>query len=472
MDAESVTLEARHPARRGVSRLLIGDGRSGVRRFIVPAGFSAFTILLGVAFEQGATIESTPFRLAYIAAGIIVGFLASVLMQRQLELEHAFEEQARALRTAAERLKREEEQVRIAIEATGLYLWMWDLRTNDMEIAEELRRALGIHPTERITVEGYLHYVHPEDRERVRSTLDRLLEHGGRAQVEYRLQLPGGAERTIHATAMMQRNAAGELVRLIGALNDVTERRELEARLQQSQKMESIGTLAGGIAHDFNNLLTAMMGHGQFAMSALPPDSDVRPEVEAMLIAVDRARLLTRQLLAFSRRQILQPRLLDLNDVVRDIARLLHRIIGEDIRLELDLADAPLKVHADSGQLTQVLLNLATNARDAMPRGGLFQIRTTSETVTPSRALEMEINPGRYAVVQARDTGIGMNAGTMARIFDPYFTTKPVGRGTGLGLSMAYGIVRQSNGHIRVESEPDKGTSFFVMLPIAAGETD
>ncbi len=466
-----MTDEARRPARRGVSRLLIGDGRSGVRRFVVPGGFAAFTILLGVAFEQGAGVNSAVFRVAYIAAGIVVGVLASVLMRRQLELEHAFDDQARALHTAAERLRRQEEQVRIAIEATGLYLWVWDLRTNDMEVAEELRRALGMHPAERMTIERYLEFVHPEDRERVRRELDRLMERGGRTQVEYRLQLPNGTERAIHATAMMQRDMAGEMVRLIGALNDITEQRELEARLQQSQKMESIGTLAGGIAHDFNNLLTAMMGHGQFAMAALPPDSDVRPEVEAMLIAADRARLLTRQLLAFSRRQILQPRPLDLNDVVRDIARLLHRIIGEDIRLELDLADTPLQVHADAGQLTQVLLNLATNARDAMPRGGSFRIQTVSETVSPARARELEIQPGRYAVVQARDTGVGMSAGTMARIFDPYFTTKPVGRGTGLGLSMAYGIVRQSNGHIRVESEPEHGTCFFVMLPITAGES-
>lgn len=466
-----MTDEARRPARRGVSRLLIGDGRSGVRRFVVPGGFAAFTVLLGVAFEQGAGVDSAVFRVAYIAAGIVVGVLASVLMRRQLELEHAFDDQARALRTAAERLRRQEEQVRIAIEATGLYLWVWDLRTNDMEVAEELRRALGMHPAERMTIERYLEFVHPEDRERVRRELDRFMERGGRTQVEYRLQLPNGTERAIHATAMMQRDMAGEMVRLIGALNDITEQRELEARLQQSQKMESIGTLAGGIAHDFNNLLTAMMGHGQFAMAALSPDSDVRPEVEAMLIAADRARLLTRQLLAFSRRQILQPRPLDLNDVVRDIARLLHRIIGEDIRLELDLADTPLQVHADAGQLTQVLLNLATNARDAMPRGGSFRIQTVSETVSPDRARELEIQPGRYAVVQARDTGVGMSTGTMARIFDPYFTTKPVGRGTGLGLSMAYGIVRQSNGHIRVESEPEHGTCFYVMLPITAGES-
>ena len=357
-----------------------------------------------------------------------------------------------------------------AIEATGLYLWVWDLRTNDMEIGEELRLALGMHPTEQMTVERYIENVHHEDRDRVMRVVNELMERGGRGQVEYRLQLERGVQCTIHATVMVQLNALGEPVQMMGALNDITERRELEERLRQSQKMESIGTLAGGIAHDFNNLITAMLGHGQFAMASLPQDSDVRQEVEAMLIAADRASLLTRQLLAFSRRQIMQPRMLDLNDVVRDIARLLHRIIGEDIRLELDLGSEPLEVHADAGQLTQVLLNLATNARDAMPRGGSFRIVSTAETITETRAATMEIRPGRYAVIQAHDTGVGMDGATLERIFDPYFTTKPVGRGTGLGLSMAYGIVRQSNGHIHVESEPGRGTSFHVLLPIATAE--
>lgn len=463
-----MTDDARHPARRGVSRFLIGDARRGVRRFLVPAGFAAFTILLGVALERSAGTESTAFRIVYLTGGILVGMLALVLMRRQLDLERAFNEQTHALRLSAERLRREEEQVRIAIEATGLYLWVWDLRTNDMEVADELRRALGMHPTEKMTIDRYLDFVHADDRERVRGAIARLLDRGGRAQAEYRLQLPDGIERTIHATAMVQRDSAGELVRLIGALNDITERRELEARLRQSHKMESIGTLAGGIAHDFNNLLTAMLGHGEFAMASLPPDSEVRPEIEAMLIAADRASLLTKQLLAFSRRQILQPRLLDLNDVVRDIARLLHRIIGEDIRLELELSSGPLYVHADAGQLTQVLLNLSTNARDAMPRGGQFRIATFAESVSRLRAQELEIRPGRYAVLRASDTGIGMDAATVARIFDPYFTTKPVGRGTGLGLAMAYGIVRQSNGQIRVESAPGEGTYFHVMLPISS----
>ena len=360
----------------------MGDGRSAVRRFLVPAGFAALIILIGYALEQGARIESTLFRIVYVLGGIFVGWLASVLMHRQLALQRAFEEQTLALSRSAERLRRQEEQVRIAIEATGLYLWVWDLRTNDMEIGEELRLALGMHPTEQMTVERYIENVHHEDRDRVMRVVNELMERGGRGQVEYRLQLERGVQCTIHATVMVQLNALGEPVQMMGALNDITERRELEERLRQSQKMESIGTLAGGIAHDFNNLITAMLGHGQFAMASLPQDSDVRQEVEAMLIAADRASLLTRQLLAFSRRQIMQPRMLDLNDVVRDIARLLHRIIGEDIRLELDLGSEPLEVHADAGQLTQVLLNLATNARDAMPRGGSFRIVSTAETIT------------------------------------------------------------------------------------------
>ncbi len=435
---------------------------------LVPVGFAIVTALIGFTLEQGSGFEQSSFRTAYLTISLLVGWLAFVLMRRQLELERTLEQRTRDLQSAADRLQREEERLRIALEATGLILYGWHVTTREIEVSEELCELLGLPPTTRITLDDFVEYVHADDRQRVRRSAQHLLRTGGANQVEYRLVRADGAVRTVLSTASLQADETGAPAQIIGSLHDITERRELEERLRQSQKMESIGTLAGGIAHDFNNLLTAIMGHGQFAMQSLTHDSEVRQEVEAMLIAADRARLLTSQLLAFSRRQILEARLLDVNDVVRDIARLLHRIIGEDIRLELDLASVVLHVHADAGQLTQVLLNLATNARDAMPRGGRFRIASSQVEVGAEWARQIDVEPRGYARIDVQDSGIGMDAATAARIFDPYFTTKPVGKGTGLGLATVYGIVRQSNGHVWVESEPDQGTTFRVLLPLVA----
>ncbi|MGH7444886.1 MAG: ATP-binding protein, partial [Longimicrobiales bacterium] len=419
----------------------------------------------------GNTLELRAFRGAYIVIAVLVGWLIFILMGRQLQLETAIEQRTGALHAAASQIEREEERLRIALQASGLALWSLDVRTDTLDSSPELLHLLALPNDAQLTSALFYDHVSPADRERLRAGTAQLLKTGDAAQIEYKLLRADGGQRTVLMTATLQNSAAGEPARVIGAIHDITERRELEEKLRQSQKMESIGTLAGGIAHDFNNLLTAIMGHGEFAMQSLTADNDVRLEVEAMLIAADRARLLTGQLLAFSRRQILEARLLEVNEVVRDVARLLHRIIGEDIRLELNLARTPIHVRADAGQLTQVLLNLATNARDAMPRGGHFRIGTEQEDVSAARAQLFDIEPGEYARIRVEDSGVGMDAATAARIFDPYFTTKPVGKGTGLGLATVYGIVRQSNGHIWVESEPDRGSRFHVLLPVVAADS-
>ncbi|MFW6205616.1 MAG: PAS domain S-box protein, partial [Gemmatimonadota bacterium] len=251
---------------------------------------------------------------------------------------------------------------------------------------------------------------------------------------------------------------------------DVTESRRLEEQLRQAQKMEAVGRLAGGIAHDFNNLLTAVVGHVKFLLDGLEPGDPLREEAEGIQESADRARRLTRQLLAFSRQQMLDPRLVDLGAVLESFEPLLRRLIGEDVLLEVVRDDAPSPVVVDPGQLEQVVLNLIVNARDAMPDGGRLTIRTRCLEVGEG-GVPGAVDPiaaGRYAVLVVADTGVGMSGETMDRIFDPFFTTKPTGQGTGLGLSTVYGIINQSSGQIRVESEPGQGTTFTVYLPSAA----
>jgi two-component system, cell cycle sensor histidine kinase and response regulator CckA len=258
---------------------------------------------------------------------------------------------------------------------------------------------------------------------------------------------------------------------------DVSDRRaheearaDLEEQLRQAQKMEAVGLLAGGVAHDFNNLLTVISFYAKSLQQGLPATSPLAADAVEIEKAAARAAALTRQLLAFSRKQVLQPRVLDVNTVLDGLRGMLARIIGEDIRVVLVLGSEPCRVRADPGQLEQVIMNLAVNARDAMRGGGELRIECSAVTVDDAPAQATMVGPGRYARIAVHDSGHGMDAATRARIFEPFFTTKEAGRGTGLGLSTVYGIVRQSGGGIRVESAEGKGTTFEILLPLAAAE--
>ena len=242
-----------------------------------------------------------------------------------------------------------------------------------------------------------------------------------------------------------------------------------EEALREAQKMEAIGRLAGGVAHDFNNVLTAIFGYVDLVLDTIGPESPARPDVIEIKRAAERAAALTRQLLAFSRRQVLQPRQLSPNAVVEGIASLITRLVTSDIDVALDLDPTTGDVCADRGQIEQVLMNLAANARDAMPQGGRLSVRTRNEEVGEECAGRLaEIVPGPYVCLTVEDTGTGMSDDVRRNIFEPFFTTKEQGRGTGLGLATAYGIVKQSGGWIYVSSDPGRGTRFTIYLPRVA----
>lgn len=262
-------------------------------------------------------------------------------------------------------------------------------------------------------------------------------------------------------------------VQFIGGMGiDITERRQLEDQLRQSQKMEAVGRLAGGVAHDFNNLLTVISGYGDMIMRGLTPEDPLLGCIEEVLKAASRATSLTNQLLAFSRRQVIQPKILDLNILVANMDRMLRRVIGEHIELETVLMPGLGSVKADAGQLEQVIMNLAVNARDAMPEGGKLYIRTGNVDVPHSSRLHADVRPGSYVRLTVADTGQGMDAEIMIHLFEPFYTSKATGKGTGLGLSTVYGIVKQSGGEIVVESEPGSGATFHIYLPRIIGVTD
>jgi signal transduction histidine kinase len=257
-----------------------------------------------------------------------------------------------------------------------------------------------------------------------------------------------------------------QVLRVYGAVQDITAIKRLEQQLGQAQKLEAVGRLAGGVAHDFNNMLTVILGSCTLVLDVLDQGHALRYDIEQIQAAAERAAALTRQLLAFSRRQVLLPAVLDLNEVVTSTTQLLHRLLGEDIQLVTRLAPELGLIKADAGQIDQVMVNLAVNARDAMPHGGSLTIETANVYLDEADAREhADVIPGPYVMLAISDTGYGMDAATRARIFEPFFTTKGPGEGTGLGLATVHGIVRQSEGYIWVVSEPGQGTSFKVYLP-------
>jgi two-component system cell cycle sensor histidine kinase/response regulator CckA len=332
--------------------------------------------------------------------------------------------------------------------------------------------VLGYTAAEALARDWWDAHIHPEDRARVLSQKHLLFTNSHLVE-EYRFADKRGEYRQLHAELRLIRNEAGEPLEVVGAWSDVTEKAALEAQLFQAQKMEGIGQLAGGIAHDFNNLLGVISGYATLLAKDLGSLHPGGKRVEHIRRAAERAADLTRQLLAFSRKQVLQPRTLDLNVVVGGVESMLQRLIGENVRLATSLGPGLGLVKADPGQIEQVIMNLAVNARDAMPDGGSLILETANTDLDESYArLHPEVTPGPYVMLAASDAGQGMDAATMSRIFEPFFTTKPEGKGTGLGLSTVFGIVKQSGGHIAVYSEVGLGTSFKVYLPRVGGEVE
>jgi signal transduction histidine kinase/CheY-like chemotaxis protein len=286
-------------------------------------------------------------------------------------------------------------------------------------------------------------------------------------QVELINYRKDGSEYWVELNIVPVADTQGHFTHMISVQREVTERRQLEEQLRQSQKMEAVGQLAGGVAHDFNNILVVILGYSELLLERhLEANHPWRREIEQIQKAGERAAALTRQLLAFSRKQIFQLEILNLNEIVADIETMLQRLIGEDIGLTTVLDPALAPVKADRGQIEQILLNLVVNARDAMPQGGKLTLETANAELDQAYALHhLDVKPGAYVMLAVSDTGIGMSAETQARIFEPFFTTKEAGKGTGLGLATVYGIVQQSGGTVWVYSEPGHGTTFKIYLP-------
>ncbi|HVZ07947.1 ATP-binding protein [Rhodopila sp.] len=377
-------------------------------------------------------------------------------------------------------------------------LWDWDVRRDRIVVDQRFARMFGVTPdqaTSGTSIRAFLDGVHPEDRSRLKQEIAAALRTGLPLSTEYRLLSPDGAVCDVVARGQCQRSPTGEPLRFPGVVVDVTEQRraeralaelnaELEQRVEertrelmvaeesirQLQKMEAIGQLTGGIAHDFNNLLTGISGSLDLIRRRLAAgrSDDLDRFIDAAINSAQRAAALTHRLLAFARRQSLDITSQDINTLISGMADLLNRALGETIEVTTELDPALWPALTDANQFESALLNLAINARDAMPGGGRLAIETRNRHLSAAQTAAQELAPGDYVLIAVRDNGEGMSPDILSKAFDPFFTTKPIGAGTGLGLSMIYGFARQSGGHVEIESRVGVGTTVTLYLPRAA----
>lgn len=397
------------------------------------------------AMKRGACDYFLKDRLARLGEAV-----RRAVEQRRLRRERAW---------AVEALRQSEERYRLVSEASSDYVYSLLVDRKGALlcewITEPFTRITGFDAA-KINARAWTSLYHADDEATTMAHLEKLL--GGHSDsMEVRVVTRDGRVRWIrvHERPVFSKGDASRVERIYGAAQDITEQKELEDQLRHSQKMEAVGQLAGGVAHDFNNLLTVICGYADLLMKRPDFDELEHEYADEILRAARRAAQLTRQLLAFGRRQVLDLKPIDLGEVVKDLEKMLRSLIGEDTELSVSCAPGIDLVRADRGQMEQVILNLVVNARDAMPRGGRLNIEMSN----------VEFDGRACVMLAVSDTGSGMDSDTAARIFEPFFTTKEVGKGTGLGLAMVYGIVSQSGGEIRVDSAPGKGTTFRIYLP-------
>ncbi len=367
---------------------------------------------------------------------------------------------------SAEALRQSEERMNLALEAAQAGTWVHDLASNVISVSGSPDRLRGVASRNPHTLDDFLKSIHPDDRESVERTIGVQHASADRFDFEFREVWPDTSVHWVRARGRVIRDGEGQPVRVLGVDLDITERKELEEQLRQVQKVEAVGQLAGGLAHDFNNLLTAILGYAKILEEGFAADDPRRLDAHEIATAGARASVLTRQLLAFSRKQILQPVVLSLNEAIEGICRMLGPMTGDHISLELNLDSRLARIKADRGQIEQALVNLVVNACDAMEQGGTVTIESANVDLDEVAAARVNAPAGGpYVRLSVRDTGIGMAPDTARRIFEPFFTTKPVGKGTGMGLAMVFGIVKQSGGAVTVDSKLGEGTTFDVYLP-------
>jgi PAS domain S-box-containing protein len=424
---------------------------------------TASTALIG----QTRTIGNILIGIAMLVS-IGAGF-ALLGITKQLKKDNVVLQTEIAERKRAEETVRESEEKfrQLAANITDVF-WMTSPDLQEVfyaspayeQIWGRSAESLYAHPHQ--WVEAIL----PEERERVFAVFKTLMGSQPSVSVEYQIARPDNTIRWIHDRGFQVRDASGGVIRLAGIATDITDRKHIEERMLQSQKMETVGKLAGGVAHEFNSILTAIIGQSELLLADLPPDDPLGKSVREIRQAADRAATLTRQLLAYGRKQILQPEILDLNRVLADMVGTLQHLMGREVDVQIVPVIGLKMVKIDPGQMEQVIVNIAMNAADAMPNGGKLTLETANVTLDDEYVRPFPgLKPGDYVMLAITDTGTGMSEEVKARVFEPFFSTKAVGQGTGLGLATCYGILKQSDGHINVYSEPARGSTFKIYLP-------
>lgn len=453
--------------------------------FLLAIGFVAIHHgLVGVldpdaVYNHEAAIAD-PWTWALIHATLVLGeSMALIAAWRFSEAAHARAEESgrRLIEQEGQRLQeqadaqaamvRRDAQLEEAQQIARLGSWEWDPATGVVESSDELLRLFGLEPgTTAPDFETYMNMIHADDRGPLEATLQRALDSRQPYTTEARIVKPDGSTSHLSFTGKVVTDSDGAPVRVIGTAQDITDHKLLESQLAQAQKMEAVGQLAGGVAHDFNNLLSVVTSYGSFVRDELSEDDPSRADVEEIIKAGERGAKLTRQLLTFSRKDVVQPQHVNANELISEMHKLLSRTIQENIRLSTRLCPNIWTTEIDPGELEQVIMNLAINAKDAMPNGGDLVIETDNIEIGEDQGgFRPGLKPGAYVRIQVSDTGIGMSKDVQARIFEPFYTTKGIGKGTGLGLATAYGIVTRAKGSLSVYSEVGVGSTFKVYLP-------